>query len=142
MKKNDGHDESAYENMETAAGTEYIKTAKAMAAKEYLACLFIKQADQQQCGELKKTFVNDGLKGDSLFLETLKSAVAILKGWEPTGAGQQHQDNAAAAKNKNGVAFTQTAAVGKDTRTYFGCDEKGYLMKSYKKISKYDYHMI
>ena len=87
-------------------------------------------------------FVNDGLKRDLSYPKTPEAAVTILKGWKPTGTEQRNQNNTAAAKNKNGVAFTQTAAVGKDTRTYFGCDEKGYLMKSYKKISKYDYHMI
>ena len=49
--------------MESVAEPAYDHTVSSMASKEYLAWLFIKQADQQQYGDVKKSFVNDGLKG-------------------------------------------------------------------------------
>ena len=40
--------------MEPCTRTEYNKTVKVMAAKEYFACLFFKQSGQQQYKDLKK----------------------------------------------------------------------------------------
>ena len=49
--------------METATRTEYNKTVKAMVTEEYLTYLFVKQADRQQYGELKKIVLEQQSQG-------------------------------------------------------------------------------
>ena len=66
--------------MESVAKAAYVKKVLTMSSEDYLTRLFVKQADKRRFGDLKKPFVNDGLKGDSSYPMTLKSAVAILKG--------------------------------------------------------------
>ena len=71
-----------------------------MAREEYPACLIIEQADQNRYVDLKKLFVNNGLKGDTIYPKTLEAVFLIFKGWKPTGTEKQNQDNTAATKNK------------------------------------------
>ena len=79
----------AYNHMEPEDKTEFNQKEATMEREEYLACLFIKHADQQRYRELKKLFVNNGLKGDSSYPKTLEAAVTILKGRKPTDVEQK-----------------------------------------------------
>ena len=74
--------------------------------------------------------VNDGLKGDTTYPNTLEAAVLVLKGCKPTFMEKRNQDSTAATKNKDGVVFTQTGTdksrKGKmNNREYYAFDERG-----------------
>ena len=59
-----------------------------------------------------------------------------------TGAKQQNQDDAAAAKNDNGVDFVQTGTLGNDKKTHCRYDGKDHLLNDCKKINEEDKSQI
>ena len=56
--------ESAYIVLGPQAKKKYNKLESAIAREEYLIYLFIAQVHDKRYGNLKKFFVNDGLKGN------------------------------------------------------------------------------
>ena len=106
------------------------------ASEEHLAFLFIKQVNNERYGNLKKTFVNDGLKGNMTHTKYLEAAVLILEEWKPTGTEKQNQDNAAAAKNEAGVLFAQPGTGKLDKHSCYGCDKRGHHMRECPNITQ------
>ena len=77
-----------------------------IACKEYLAVLFIKQADKVWYGELKTTLANGHLHPNLTgcdYPKTLEGALRILKGYTSISNIMRHNNNNNG--NRDGVAF-------------------------------------
>ena len=68
-------------------------------------CLFIVQTNSDIFGNLKKLFVNDGLKGNVTYPTTLEAANLLLKGYQAVG-GEMRNSNAMATYEAS-LAFIQ-----------------------------------
>ena len=84
-----------------------------IARNEYLACLFIKQGDNDRFGELKQSFMNDGLKGESTYPNSIEDACILLKGYKRVGAGLR--GNNTRAGEESSLAFAEVGE--RQTRT-------------------------
>ena len=96
---------------------------EAVANEEYLAVLFIKQADEFQYGELKTTLANAYLNPnltDYGYPTTLQDALRLLKGYTSIGTNRRHQNN---NENKEGLAFVENHQFWKD-KICFSCGKK------------------
>ena len=108
--------------------------AMKFANDEYLACLFIKQEDAGRYGDLKKSIINNGLRGSLSYPNDLEAAAALLKGYQPTTTEKQSQHRIAAETNNGDIAFTQAwtevgASPRVDYRACYGCGDPGHLLR-------------
>ena len=83
------------------------KEVEDAASEEYIAVLFIKQADEIRYGELKTTLANAYLNPNLTeygYPTTLQNALCLLKGYTSIGTNRRHQNN---NENKEGLAFVE-----------------------------------
>jgi len=103
--------------------------------EEYLACLFVRVADQTRYGGLKARLDNEYLtQKKSAYPKTMAGALKILQNFKAeTNAGGK----AAAAEAEAGVAFAQTklAQADKADVDCFGCGGKGHYGYECKKLT-------
>ena len=81
----EGISESKHKAFNTNKKKEFIERMNNEVGGEYLAYLCIMQANNNKFGNLNKSFVNDGLKGDSSNLKTPMKANLLLKGYQAIG---------------------------------------------------------
>ena len=97
------------------------KVIEDAANEEYLAVLFIKQADEFRYRELKTTLVNAYLNPNSIdygYPTAMQDALRLLKGYTSIGTNRRHQNN---NENKEGLAFVENFWQDKNC---FGCGKK------------------
>ena len=58
-----GWNDAGYANLATEVKKAFDLEVKKLARGEYFACLFVRQTDTGRYGELKKTIINDYLRG-------------------------------------------------------------------------------
>ena len=91
-------------------------------------------ADAGRYRDLKKSIINNGLKGDSLYLTDLEAAAALMKGYQPTTAEKQSQHRIAVETNNGDVAFMQTwmevgAGPPVGSQACYGCGNPSQLLR-------------
>ena len=92
-----------------AFDNEIIKLARG----EYFACLFVRQTDAVRYGELKKTIINDYLRGGPDCPKTLEAAIILFKNYQPTTTERQAQKQAVNTPGTSEqVAFVQQYSGG------------------------------
>ena len=100
---------------------------------------FVRQTDEGRYGELKKTIINDYLRGGPDSLKTLEEAVTLFKHYIPTAAEKQSQKRAATQPSNNKeVAFSQRAGSIPDSRACYSCGEFGHLVRDCRKAKNED----
>jgi predicted Fe-S protein YdhL (DUF1289 family) len=107
---------------------------EAIANEEYLAVLFIKQADEFRYGELKTILANAYLNPNSTeygYPTTLQDALRLLKGYIRIGRNRGHHNN---NENKDGVAFVEQTMDWSD-KVCFGCGKKGHPVSKCRSLS-------
>ena len=107
---------------------------EAIANEEYLAVLFIKQADEFRYGELKTTLANAYLNPNSTeygYPTTLQDALRLLKGYIRIGSNRGHHNN---NENKDGIAFVEQKIDWKD-KVCFGCGKRGHPLSECRSLS-------
>ena len=126
----------AYIDMTPKAKKDFNKRLLTMVREEYLACLFIAQAHGERYGDLKKPFINNGLKGNMKYPKTLEAALLLLKGWKTSSAKKRNQDDEAKATNKVGVAFAQPGTGKLDKHDCYSYDKRGHHVRHFLKLSQ------
>ena len=100
--------------------------------EEYLACLFVRQADAGGFGNLKYIIINDYLRGGPDSPKNFRAAVTLFKHYQPTIAKRQSQNRAAAEPSNNDLAFThpwKEEGSRADSRACYSCGSFGHLMR-------------
>ena len=99
----------------------------------YIACLFLKKADESWFGKLKTILVNGHLNlnaSDSHYPKTLQeAALYLLNEYTTIVSSRQHNSNNDNS-NKEGVAFMEHDI---SSLNCFGCDNNGHLLEDCKK---------
>ena len=106
------------------------KEIQKIAYEEYLAVLFVKQADKVWYGELKTTLANGHLNptlAECGYPKTLQGALRLLKGYTLIGKLRRHNNNNNDNDNRNGIAFVEQQ--DSTDRDCFGCDKKGHHIR-------------
>ena len=124
-----GLDDTGYANLKTEDRKAFDIKVKKLARGEYFACLFVRQTDTGRYGELKKTIINDYLRGGPDSPKTLEEAVTLFKHYIPTAAERQTQRRATTLPSTTEeVAFSQPAGATTDTRACYSCGELRHLV--------------
>ena len=84
-----GWNDAGYANLTTEVKIAFDIEVKKLVRGEYFACLFVRQTDTGRYGELKKTIINDYLRGGPDCPKTLEEAVTLFKHYIPTAAERQ-----------------------------------------------------
>ena len=111
------------------------KEIGAVVSEEYLAVLFIKQADEIRYGKLKTTLANAYLNltlTEYRYPKTLQNSLRLLKGYTLIGNIQRQNNN---NDNKAGVAFVEQQQDWSDKHS-FGCGKKGHQISNCKSLTK------
>ena len=82
-------DDTGYANLKTEDWKAFAIKFKKLARGEYFACLFVRKTDTGRYGELKKTIINDYLRGGPDSPKTLEEAVTLFKHYIPTAVERQ-----------------------------------------------------
>ena len=134
-----GWDDAGYANLGSEEKIVFDTEVMKLARGEYFACLFVRQTDTGRYGELKKTIINDYLRGGPDCPKTLEGAVTLFKNYIPTAAERQTQKRTTTLPSTTEeVAFSQPAGPNTDTRACYSCGETGHLVKDCKKVKNED----
>ena len=82
-------DDAAYAGLKSDDKIAFDKEITKLARGEYFACLFVKQTDTARYGELKKTIINNYLRGGPDCPKTLDAAITLFKNYQPTAIERQ-----------------------------------------------------